>query len=437
MNSTVLVMICFCAIAAAIVINFKLNVNMGLTGLVFAYIIGNWVMGMKVKEIVALWPASTALLLISITWFFGFAVENGTMEALANKAIYRFGSRLKLLPWLVFVAAVFIGTCGANSMQILAPITVPIASSVGIDVLILAAAMSFGAKIGSALPFSTGGSVIKEQVTTHFAYSDEQVMSFAWKVFINYSVAFIIIFVIMFYILKVHKIKGISANSMEKPAPLTREQKISVTLILIVLGFLLIPALVQLVAPNPVTGWMTKNLDNKFLSLIGAFISSILKLADNRKVIRNRIAWNPILMVTGVTTLMSVAQEAGAVDVISSFMGNYIPGFLVYPVIIIIAGLLGFFCGGLWVVTPMMCALAPGLIAVHPSLTPVALFSAALTGAMSTGLSPFSEGGAVFVSYIDNEELRNKMVLRQMPAALLTCAGAAVLSIFLFNFLTI
>ena len=427
MTSTSLVLICFIAIAIAIVINFKLNINMGLTALVFAYIIGNWFMGIKIKDLVALWPSGTAFLLISITWFFGFAVENGTMEALANKAMYKFGKKIVFLPILVFFAAALVGICGANSMQILAPISMPIAITAGIDPLILAAAMSFGAKIGSALPFSTGGSVVRQQATTYWPELDD--ITFSWKVFANYAIGFMIIFVIMFFVLKAHKLKNDNIKMMQEPAPLTQKQKITAILILAVLCLLLFPAIINLIAPNKVTGWMTKNLDNKFLSLIGAFLCSVLNLADSKKVVRNRIPWNPILMVTGVSTLMAVAQQAGAVEVISNFVGNNVPAFLCGAVIIIIGGFLSFFCGGLWVVTPMMCALAPGLIAIHPSLQPVMLVSCSLIGAMSTTLSPFSESGAVFVSYISDDALRQKMVLRQMPAALLVCLGMAILSV--------
>ena len=66
MSSTAII-ICLIGIALAIVLNYKFGVNMGVTGLAVAWIAGCIVMGLKVKDVVALWPNSVVFQLMSIT----------------------------------------------------------------------------------------------------------------------------------------------------------------------------------------------------------------------------------------------------------------------------------------------------------------------------------------------------------------------------------
>ena len=96
MSSTAII-ICLIGIALAIVLNYKFGVNMGVTGLAVAWIAGCIVMGLKVKDVVALWPNSVVFQLMSITLFFGFAVVNGTMQAIANHTRAMGGYTLRLV----------------------------------------------------------------------------------------------------------------------------------------------------------------------------------------------------------------------------------------------------------------------------------------------------------------------------------------------------
>ena len=47
------------AIALAIFLGYKTKINTGLFCIVFAYIIGCFVMGLKPKQVIAYWPTNT------------------------------------------------------------------------------------------------------------------------------------------------------------------------------------------------------------------------------------------------------------------------------------------------------------------------------------------------------------------------------------------
>ena len=83
------------AVAASIVISYFCKVNLGIPALIFAYIIGVFIQGMKVKEVVAQWPTGVVFQLMTITMFFSFAIFNGTLPKVADNIIYRFRNNAK------------------------------------------------------------------------------------------------------------------------------------------------------------------------------------------------------------------------------------------------------------------------------------------------------------------------------------------------------
>ena len=69
------------AVIIAILINWRLKINLGLVCLVFAYIIGCIVMGIRARDVVNYTPVSIVFQLAALTFFFSFPHQNGTLEA--------------------------------------------------------------------------------------------------------------------------------------------------------------------------------------------------------------------------------------------------------------------------------------------------------------------------------------------------------------------
>lgn len=101
------------AVAASIVISYFCKVNLGIPALIFAYIIGVFIQGMKVKEVVAQWPTGVVFQLMTITMFFSFAIFNGTLPKVADNIIYRFRNNAKLIPFALLLIGAVIGALGA------------------------------------------------------------------------------------------------------------------------------------------------------------------------------------------------------------------------------------------------------------------------------------------------------------------------------------
>lgn len=68
------------AIAIAIYLGYKTSLNTGLFCIVFAYLIGCLVMGLKPKAVIGFWPVSTMFVILSVSLFYNVAAINGTLE---------------------------------------------------------------------------------------------------------------------------------------------------------------------------------------------------------------------------------------------------------------------------------------------------------------------------------------------------------------------
>ena len=76
------------SIALAIFLGYRTKINTGLFCIVFAYIIGCFVMGLKPKQVIAFWPTNTMFVILSVSLFYNFAAINGTLEKMSGALLY-------------------------------------------------------------------------------------------------------------------------------------------------------------------------------------------------------------------------------------------------------------------------------------------------------------------------------------------------------------
>ena len=72
------------AIASSIALGYRTKINTGLFAMVFAYIIGCFCLGLKSKEVIAMWPIQIFFVIFGVSLFYNFSLLNGTLEKLAS-----------------------------------------------------------------------------------------------------------------------------------------------------------------------------------------------------------------------------------------------------------------------------------------------------------------------------------------------------------------
>ena len=76
------------AIVLAVYLGYKTKINTGFFCIAFAYIIGCFVVGLKTKDLIGMWPTSTMFVILSVSLFYNFAAINGTLEKLSGSLLY-------------------------------------------------------------------------------------------------------------------------------------------------------------------------------------------------------------------------------------------------------------------------------------------------------------------------------------------------------------
>lgn len=419
------------AIAIAIFLGAKTKINTGLFCMVFAYIIGCFVMGLKPKEIIGFWPTSTMFVILSVSLFYNIAAVNGTLEKMSGSLLYTCRKIPGLLPYALLAVAIILSVMGATYFTVLAflaPITLLICEESRMDKLTGAIAINCGALAGGNFPTSNLGVVFRGLADTAYENNPDLPAIDTFK-----TEMLIFLLAVLFSVILVTIVRfGFKSNrnigqgvEFKKPEAFTQVQKTTLTLMIAMMVIVLIFPLLKLFMPgNEVIKMIAGKVDVGLVAIIFAVIALLMKLAPQKEAIA-RIPWNTIIMIAGAGMLIAVAVEAGTIQALSNWIGANVPTFLVPIAFSIVGAIMSFFSSTTGVVAPALFPLIPGL-AASTGLSATALFACTVIGAQSSAISPFSSGGSLILGSCGDEEERNtlfnRLLFTAVPLSVITCA---------------
>ena len=135
----------------------------------------------------------------------------------------------------------------------------------------------------------------------------------------------------------------------------------------------------------------------------------LLKLGDEKTVLKEQVPWSTILLVGGCATLVAVCSAMGLGEYLSGLISGISNTSLIAPVITIISGLVSLVSDSTAVVFPLFFPAVAGISAAT-GLTATKLFSCIMTGAILAGIAPISSGGSMNLSFVKKER-KNKVFL--------------------------
>lgn len=145
-------------LAAAFLIATVRPVHLGALALAAALAVGTGLAGLGVKDILAGFPVDILLLLLGVTFLFGIARANGTLDWLIDRSLRAIGNRTTLLPVLFFVLSAGIASLGSPLAAIvLIPVAVSFAGRNQLSPVVLALAATTGGSAGAFAPTSLFG----------------------------------------------------------------------------------------------------------------------------------------------------------------------------------------------------------------------------------------------------------------------------------------
>ena len=423
MNNGLLMLI---VLVAAIAIGFITNINTGVISLGLAYLFGSFLLGIKPGTIQGYWPAKIFFVLFTVSFFYNYATNNGTLDKLAKLILYKFGRSARMLPFILMVVAWVMAAAGAGPYSIialLAPISFIICDSIGMNKVLAGLAVYFGAVAGGMSPTcSTGATGMSIIASTGY---DAEAMSYQLVVLLVATIVFLIDLIIVYFVFKGNKVDA-KAIAFERPEAFDDKQRKSLWLIGIFVVVLLLPFILKLIFPG--SGFiktLAANNDVAFTAILLSVVAAFLKVGDEKKAIMS-VPWTTIVMVCGISILVSVAVQAGTIDLIVNAVTSIENPSVITILMTLGAGIMSIFSSTTGVVLPTLYPTVPA-ISSAAGIIPGLLFAAICTGSISTGMSPFSACGGILLGCVKEEDVKPMYkALLVIPFAALVIGALAI-----------
>ena len=393
------------------------NIHLGVLVLPAACAVGVWLAGMPLATVIAGFPVSILVLLAGVTYFFGIAQGNGTIDRVLQTLLAAVGARRGLLPFLFFLITAGVAAMGSpQAGYVVMPLAMPAARRSGIDAMLMAVAINAGISAGGLAPTSLFGIVTNS--TARQAGIDLNPLTLLAAAIVA-NVALIAAATWLF--------PGASTAAAPRdpgaePAPAAARASFTAP---------------QIVTLTCIAGLILSVIIGFSLGLepdIGVIafgFGAALTLAYPAAGVEGlrRIDWSTILMVGGIVTYVGVLQKMDAVNLLGHAAMTVGTPLVAAFVICLIAGLVSAFAS----TTGILAALVPMAVPLAASggVTGWALISAMGVCASIVDVSPFSTTGALLIaSATEDERPRLKSLLMRWGFAMVV-VGPAVAALVL------
>lgn len=391
MTATVGLIVFMLAIVISIILGTKLKMNIGMVALAFTFLIGVTLSGLSGRSVSGLFPTNIFVTQLVATFFYGFASLNGAFNGIADRIIYRTKKVKGALPFVVLLCTILLSMMGAGAEAtpvIMSPIAFMLAAEAGFHPILASLAVWVGSVCTIGATWTPGGAVAYSIWSPHLGEEAADATSL-YIMLLLIAIGFITMLVVNFIYRK--ELKEIE---MEEPAPFTPIQKRSLMIVVIALLLMLIPAVLEALAPNPVTKWISTHITVQVVCLVGSLIFVIMGLADPKEVFSKKIPWNSLITLAGMGTLVALAGELGIVDAIGGWIGDSVPAKFMPLMLVLVAGLLSYVVAASSVIYPLFAPMVPALAAAS-GLSPVLIAVSIMLGANISSFSPVSTGGSM------------------------------------------
>ena len=407
------------AFAIAILVSCVSTINIGFLSMAFAFIIGIFFGGMRVADVVAGFPTGLFLILVSVTLLFSQANVNGTLGKIARRSVKLARGNMGMIPILFFFLAAALATIGAGNIAttaLLAPIAMMVAGNLGISSFLMALVICCGANSGALSPFAPTG-VIANGLLARIGITGQE-----WPTFFNNFAAETFVGLSGYLLLGGYKLFSRTATEeavRKDDALLTDEGAFTWNqkLTLAIIGVLVVSV-------------SFLGIDVGMGAIIAAVILTICRAADEEAAVKS-MPWNVILMVCGVTVLISILEKKGGMDLFTTILARFSTPTSVTGVMGFVTGLISVYASTSGVVLPAFLPTIPGLIQKIGGGDPMAIASAVNVGGHLVDVSPLSTLGALCIANaaasVNRKVLFNKLLIWGLS---MSVVGALVCWVF-------
>jgi di/tricarboxylate transporter len=375
------------ALVVAMIVSCTTQLNVGVLAVALAWIVGVYLGGMRLEEVVSGFPVQLFLTLAGVTLLFTQAQLNGTLDRVANAAVRVCRGNTGFIPVMFFLLGCGIASLGPGNVStaaMLAPMAMSVAARAAIPPFLMAIMVGNGAQSGALSPFAPTGLIVNPLMIKIGLGGYE-----FWTYWTN---------------LAAHALVAFAGYLLLGGWRLFRKEYVGT------------PETAGTTDGFGVAHWITMAVILSMLASVlflraqigmaafaGAVVLAALRVADHEQSIR-RMPWTPILMVTGVSVLVSLLEKTGGLELFTTVLARFAtPGSLT-GVIAFVTGIISVYSSTSGVVLPAFLPTVPGLIA-RLGGDAFGVASSMNVGAHLVDMSPLSTTGAMCIAGIADPAL--------------------------------
>ncbi len=297
-------------LVAIFIVATTLPINMGVLAFAAAFVIGSFVGGLTSDEIFAVFPGDLFIVLVGVTYLFGIAQVNGTIDWLVRLAVRGVGGHLAAIPWIMFgVAAVLtaVGAASPAAVAIVAPIALGFAAQYGISPLLMGLLVVHGAQAGGFSPISIYGVIVNGLVARADLPQDEITLflgSFVFNLVLG-----VVVFVLFggLALMRSRRAQVTEPDAEEREDGGSGEEAVEDGGFTWQKGLTVAGILAVVVLAS---GF---DLDIGLVAITVAGVLALFMPGLQREVV-GRVSWSVVLLICGVLTYVGVLEELGTIE---------------------------------------------------------------------------------------------------------------------------
>jgi di/tricarboxylate transporter len=402
------------ALVAAILVSCFTELNVGVLAIALAWIVGVYVGGLPLNDVIAGFPVSLFLTLAGVTLLFAQAQQNRTLDRIAHRAVRVCRGNTGFIPIMFFVLGCALASMGPGNIStaaLLGPMAMAVAGRAAIPAFLMIIMVGNGAQAGALSPFAPTG-VIVNGLMVKIGLPGHEWFTYSTNLAAHAAVAFGGYF--MFGGLKLFKSSAV-VTIEHKAEDIEFDRSNVITMV--VISALLI-------------GVLFFRMNVGMGAFAGAVILAGLGAADHKEAMK-RMPWSVIVMMSGVTVLIALMEKTGGLDLFTAALARMATPGTITGVIAFVTGLISVYSSTSGVVLPAFLPTIPGLIERLGGGDPLAIAASMNIGAHLVDLSPLSTTGALCIAAIaSGENIRsvfNKLLVWGLS---MTVVGAIFCYIF-------
>lgn len=362
-------------LAVVVAIGFIKKINLGFFSLGAAFVLGT-IGGMKASQITAGFSSSMFVTLVGVTFMFGMASQNGTLELFSKKVVALVGKRTVLIPILMFVLSAFISAIGPGHIAagiLMTTFAMYLAFEMNINPMATSLYAKLGANAGCASTLSLTG-ILAAQLSNPMGYS-----GFGLHLFLSTLLSGFVFTLVVYILYKGYAVKADNPMKWSEIPKFNRDQRITIIVIIIVviccIGF---------------------KLDTGLFAFLAASVLILLGCADEKKAIKG-IPWGTLIFICGVGALVNVINKLGGIKLVSDYLSSLMSENSAVAIMSATSGILSWVSSTTGVVMPALLPIANN-VAHTFGVSYVELMSAIIATSFAAAISPLSTGGAIIMS---------------------------------------